>query len=221
MRPINSDPLPSHWNHAEWKHDDEKRLHVTLGLSVLLHAVLLLAWKLPPQVWKAADHAVLTVVLRGAAPLASSSPPAAEQRHEVAVLVQKSPAVATFSVPPKPAAQPAAVPPAARPQPAPAASQARQSTQTTAGRPSNSTPSVVGIAVTLVIGADGHVRQIFWDRLPALTDEQLRRVEAAIREKTYVAGQTLNEVVDVRGLLKLPPARPDESPVPAVPPASE
>ena len=210
-----------HWSHAEWKHDDEKRLHVTLGLSVLLHAVLLLAWKLPPQVWKAADHAVLTVVLRGAAPVAASTPPAAEPVHEVAVLVQKPPAVATFSVPPKPAAQPAAVPPAVRPQPGPAASQARLATQPTPGRPSNSIPSVVGVAVTLVIGADGHVRQMFWDQLPALTDEQFRRVEAAIREKTYAAGQTLNEVVDVRGLLKLPQARPEESPVSAVQPAGE
>lgn len=214
-------PAQSHWSHAEWKHDDEKRLQFALGLSVLLHAVLLLAWKLPPQVWKAADHAVLTVVLRGAAPLAPSTPPAAEQVHELAVLVQKDPATAAFSVPPKPAAPAAAVVPATRPQPALAASQARLSTQPTPGRLSNSIPSVVGVTVTLVIGPDGHVRQMFWDKLPALTDEQFRRVEAAIREKTYAAGQTINEVVDVRGLLKLPPARLEEIPAAVVQPAAE
>ncbi|MCX7156136.1 MAG: hypothetical protein NTW45_06805 [Rhodocyclales bacterium] len=211
----------SHWSHAEWKHDDEKRLHVTLGLSVLLHAVLLLAWKLPPQVWRAADHAVLTVVLRGAAPLAPSSSPAVEQLHDVAVLVQKHAAPAAFSVPPRELAKPAVAPPAVRPQPAPAVSQARVSTQATQGAPLNRNSSVVGVTVTLVIGADGRIRQMFWDQLPALTDEQFRRVEAAMREKTYAAGRTLNEVVDVRALLKLPQPRPQESPESAVRPAGE
>lgn len=214
-------PAQSHWSHAEWKHDDEKRLHVALGLSVLLHAVLLLAWKLPPQVWKAADRAVLTVVLRGAAPMAPSSPPVVEQPHEVAVLVQKHPAPAAFSVPPKPAAQVPAARPAARPQPSPALGPARLSTQATQGMPLNRNSSVGGATVTLVIGADGRIRQMFWDKLPALTDEQFRRVEAAMREKTYAAGQTLNEIVDVRGLLKLPQPRAEEIPASAFQPAGE
>lgn len=198
-----------HWSHAEWKHDDEKRFQITLGLSVLLHAVLLLAWKLPPPLWKTADHAVLTVVLRGAASLAPSAPAEAEKKGEVSVLVQ--PAPATFSVPPKPATQAVAEPSAARPQSAQIASPARVAPQPTQGRPSNAIPAPVGVSVMLVIGGDGRVRQIIWDQLPALTDEQLRRVEAAIREKAYAPGQTITEIFDVRGFLKLPPARSEES----------
>lgn len=202
----------SHWSHAEWKHDDERRFHLTLGLSVLLHALLLLAWKLPPQVWKAADHAVLTVVLRGAAPLAQSSPELAQPKPEVSVLVQKDPGPAAFSVPPRPVVQGAAARPEVRPQPVLSASQGRLAAQPTQGRPSNSAVAAVGVTVMLVIGGDGRVQQIFWDKLPALNDEQMRRLEAAIREKTYAAGQTRNEIVDVRSILKLPPARSEDSP---------
>ncbi|MDP2826183.1 MAG: hypothetical protein Q8O52_26285 [Sulfuritalea sp.] len=203
--------MQSHWSHAEWKHDDERRLHLTLGLSVLLHAILLLAWKLPPTVWKVADHAVLTVVLRGAAPLAQSSPPATEKKPDIAVLVRKEPAPAAFSVPPKPAAVAAVAPPAAPPQPAASAAKARVAEQPTPGRASNAPPAAVGVSVILVIGGDGRVNQIFWDRLPALTDEQLRRVEAAIRAKTYAGSQTISEIFDVRGFLRLPPARTEEN----------
>ncbi|MCX7150510.1 MAG: hypothetical protein NTY05_14075 [Rhodocyclales bacterium] len=211
---------PSHWSHSEWKHDDEKRFHLTLGLSVLLHAALLLAWKLPPQVWKAADHAVLTVVLRGAAPLAQSSPATAEHQPDVALLVQKDPAPATFSVPPKALVPGAVVPPAAR-QPMLVASPARMAVQPTPGRLSTSDPAAVGVTAMLVIDADGRLGQIFWDKLPALTDEQLRRVETVMRQKTYAAGRTFNELVDVLGILKLPPARPEESFAPQLPPAGE
>lgn len=210
-----------HWSHAEWKHDDEKRLYVTLGFSLLLHAVLLLAWKLPAPLWKAADQAVLTVVLRGAAPLAPSAPAAVEKKTELPVLVRKEPAPAVFSVPPKPAAQGAVAPPVTRPQSASAASPARVAPVPTPGRLSNSRPAPVGVTVMLVIGGDGRVQQIYWNTLPALTDEQLRRVEAAIREKTYAPGQTINEIFDVRGFLKLAPARTEEGLVPALPPATE
>ncbi len=208
-----------HWNHAEWKQEDEKRFQLTLGFSVLLHALLLLAWKLPPQVWKAADHAVLTVVLRGAAPLAQSSPAASEPKQDVTVLVQKEPAPAAFSVLPKPVVQGAPAPPAPRPQPTASVSQARVASQATVGRLSNAPPAPVGVTVLLVIGGDGRVGQILWDKLPALTDDQLRRVETVIRQRTYAAGQTLNEIVDVRAILRLPPAQADESTMPQQPAA--
>lgn len=201
----------SHWSHAEWKHDDEKRAQLTLGLSVLLHAVVLLAWKLPAPIWKAADQAVLTVVLRAASPPAQRSPAIAEKKMDVAVLVQKEPAVAAFSMPPKPAALGAVAPTVPGLQPAPAASRARLAAQPTPGRLVNSPPAPVGVTVLLVVGADGRAQQIYWNQLPALTDAQLRRVEAVIRERTYAAGQTVNELVDVRGILKLPPPQVDES----------
>lgn len=202
-----------HWSHAEWKHDDESRLYLTLGFSVLMHAALLLAWKMPAPVWKAADHAVLTVVLRGAAPLAQSSPTTGE-KADVAVLTRKEPAPAAFSMPPRPAASASTAPPVAPARPAAPPSRARAAMQPTPGHPANRNPAAVGVNVLLVVGGDGRVQQILWDQLPALTDEQLRRVEAVIRRKTYAAGQTLNEIVDVRSILQLPPARSEESPEP-------
>jgi hypothetical protein len=71
------------------------------------------------------------------------------------------------------------------------------------GRPLNQPPKALGVPVTLVVGLDGRVEQIFWDQLPALTNDQFRRLEALIREKSYAAGQTINELVDVRSLLNL------------------
>ncbi|OHC69274.1 MAG: hypothetical protein A3H93_07775 [Rhodocyclales bacterium RIFCSPLOWO2_02_FULL_63_24] len=206
----------SHWSHAGWKHDDASRFYVTLGVSVLLHAVLLLAWKLPAPLWKAADQAVLTVVLRGAAPLAPTTPAAAAKKTGVPVLLRKDPAASAFSVPPK-SAQGAMAPPMARPQSVLSASSARIAPVPIPGRLSNSTPAAVGVTVKLVISGDGRVQQIFWDSLPALTDEQLRRVEAAIRDKIYAGGQTINEIFDVRGFLKLPQVRSEESALPYQP----
>jgi hypothetical protein len=201
----------NHWSHAEWKQDDEKRLQFTLGFSILLHLVLLLAWKLPPQVWKVADHAVLTVVLRAAAPLPPSTQ-APEKKQDVAVLVQKDPAPATFSVPPKTLVAGTVAPAVAHPQLSLAATPARVAVQPTPGRPSNAAPAPVGVTVMLAIGEDGRVQQIYWDQLPALTDEQLRRVETAIRSKTYASRQTISEIIDVRGILKLPPVRSEDNP---------
>jgi hypothetical protein len=71
----------------------------------------------------------------------------------------------------------------------------------------------------LVIGSDGRANQIYWDKLPALTDEQLRRVESAIRSRSYTPGRTVTEVFDVREFLKLQPARNDDSSPPAPEPA--
>jgi hypothetical protein len=68
--------------------------------------------------------------------------------------------------------------------------------------------------VKLVTDDTGRANQIYWSNLPALTDEQLRRVEAAIRARRYAPGQTINDVFDVREFLKLPPARRDDVLVP-------
>jgi hypothetical protein len=211
----------SHWSHSEWKHEDARRFQFTLGFSVALHAALLLAWKLPPPVWKVADHAVLTVVLRGAATAIPVSPKAAEPERDVAVLVQKEATPAIFSVPPKPAVQAPAVPAVSR-SPLPLAGPGgRIAAQASPGRISNAPSAPVGISVLLVTGDDGRVNQIYWNKLPALTDEQLRRVERAIRAKTYASGQTISEVFDVREFLKLPPGPTEEGPpTPATEPSN-
>jgi hypothetical protein len=213
-------PALHRWSHAEWKHDDEKRFQRSLGLSVLLHAMLLLAWKLPPPVWKAADQAVLTVILRGVAPMAPGAEVAIEKKPDQSVLVKKEPAPVAIPVPvPAPATvtAPAVRPPAAQP-----GSPGRLAPRAAPGRLSTAASAPVGVPVLLVIGSDGRVNQIFWNTLPALTDEQLRRVEAAIRLKPYAPGQTVQEIFDVRGFFGLPQARSEESVTPPpAPPGAE
>jgi hypothetical protein len=206
-------PALHRWSHDEWKHEDEKRFQRSLGLSVLLHAMLLLAWKLPPPVWKAADHAVLTVILRGVAPMAHSADAASEKKPDQSLLVKKEPAPVAIPLPATvtatmqvPSPVPAVRPPAALP-----GSPGRLAPKAAPGRLSAAAPAPVGVPVLLVIGSDGRANQIYWNTLPALTDEQLRRVEAAIRLKTYAPGQTVQEVFDVRGFFGLPPARTEQS----------
>jgi hypothetical protein len=96
---------------------------------------------------------------------------------------------------------------------------ARIAAQPALGRTSNAQPAAIGVSVLLVIGSDGQVDRIFWDKLPALTDEQLRRVEAAIRAKSYIAGQTITEIFDVRGFLRLPREYSEDTAI--LPPAPE
>lgn len=201
----------NHWEHEVWKFDDERRFRLTLGISVALHALFLLFWNLPPPVWRAADAAVLTVVLRGAAPVVPVSPPVPEQAREASVLVQNDPRQATFSVPAKPPIPVPAVPAMPQPSPAIPGELGRRASKLNPGRASNATPAPVGISVMLVIGSDGRANQIYWDKLPALTDEQLRRVERVIRARIYRPGQTVTEVFDVREFLKLQPARSEDS----------
>ena len=191
------------WSHVEWKHDDEKRLQLALGLSVVFHALLLLAWKLPPPVWRAADQAVLTVVLRVALPRASSPPAAVEKSPAITMLVQKEPAPRVSSVPPaESVVQPVGVAVAETPGPESKASSRLvwPSSRGRAGR-SSRPPSPVGVTVTLVVarrwaGANGFSRT----GCPHLTDERLRRIEAAISPtRAMPRGRQSTELFDVRG----------------------
>ncbi len=204
-------PTLDQWSHAGWKHDDTRRLQSTLGISIMLHAAVLLAWKLPPELRKASEHRVLTVVLRGATMAESASEKFLAQDREAKVLARKDADPAIFSVPPKPVVPTPVTTFKNQPQMAPSGRQGQFATQANPGRVTNSRLAPVGVAVLLVIGVDGHVSQIFWDKLPALTNEQFRRVEAAILAKTYAPGQTVSEVFDVREFLKLPPVPTSDS----------
>lgn len=200
------------WSHAEWQHNEERRFLGSLCLSLLIHAVLLLAWKLPPPIWRAADHAVLTVVLRGAAPLAHSTDGTNENAAAAPLLVKQEPAPVAIPLPPKSVSTvPATSPPAIPASKVKSGSPGRMAPKAAPGRLSAEQVAPVGETVLLVIGNDGRVTQILWNTLPALTDEQLRRVEAAIRAKVYAPGQNLREVFDVRGFLNLQPTRTEGS----------
>jgi hypothetical protein len=207
-------PEASYGSHDAWKHEDERRFRLTLGLSVAFHVLLLLLWKLPAPAWKAADAAVLTVVLRGAATALPKVEATSEPQRAPSVLRQMEPAPATFSIPARPPV-PAQAPPAPiRPSSASAGEAGRKAAKSAPGKIANASPAVVGVAVKLVTDDTGRANQIYWSNLPALTDEQLRRVEAAIRARRYAPGQIINDVFDVREFLKLPPARRDDALVP-------
>jgi hypothetical protein len=68
-----------------------------------------------------------------------------------------------------------------------------------------------GVVVVLMVAPDGRVGDIYWDQLPAMTDEQLLQIEATIRQRHYpsnldVAGpRRITETLDVRAMLKLLP----------------
>lgn len=201
-----------HWNHVEWQQEDSRRLRFTLGLSILLHVVVLLAWRLPPQVWRVADHPVLTVRLRTSEAGAAVSSQSTGQSQKITVLAHDKGVAAvvgnpTLSVAPAPvvSAPRTFVEPGDPVQP---------SVRAAPGRAMNLSLTPAGVVVLMVIGDDGRPQQIYWDKLPALTNEQLMRVEAAMREKIYRGGRTIQEVVDVRGLLRLPLERPADIVVP-------
>ena len=207
-------PEASYGSHDAWKHEDERRFGLTLGLSVAFHVLLLLVWKLPAPAWKAADAAVLTVVLRGAATAMPKIEAIPEPQRAPSVLTHKESAPAAFSVPSRPP-PPAPVPRVrTRPADASAGEVGRKGDKSAPGRIANAPPGAVGVPVKLVTDDTGRANQIYWHNLPALTDEQLRRVEAAIRARRYAPGQIINDVFDVREFLKLPPARRDDALVP-------
>jgi hypothetical protein len=70
-----------------------------------------------------------------------------------------------------------------------------------------------GYSAVLMVDPDGRVGEILWAALPALTEDQLRTLERAIREGAYPSSpralgmRAINEPIDVRGLLNLPPSR--------------
>lgn len=77
-------------------------------------------------------------------------------------------------------------------------------------------------SVLMMVDGSGRPGQIFWDRLPALTDEQLRLIEARIRDYRYdpanrnrAVSETINVFDILRGAPPIPPHEPPaENPVP-------
>lgn len=196
----------SYWRHDEWKHEDERRFKVTLVVSAVLHALILLTWKIPPQMRNAVDSTVLTVVLRGTSSSATVSVTQRDQEKrpddEPPVLGLKAPEPVVL---PSQRYATSMAPIATKS--GTTGDAGRLAKQATPGAVVNVPPRPAGVTVMLVIGGDGRVNEIYWSTLPALTDEQLRRVERAIRGRAYMPGQTVTEVFDVREFLKLPPVR--------------
>jgi hypothetical protein len=200
------------WMAEEWREGDEevrsrRRFAVILAFSALLHLVVLFAIKLRPSVPSGSGYPVLTVMFQTMAPAPSAS---LRSRPPAETLVKPPPLPRPVAPAPSPVREtrPEVKLPA---QEAQIPSKANSGTNRPApGRDARASAAVGGFSVLMSIGDGGLITQILWDRLPALTDEQLKRLESILRANTYpesMAGTMVTEVVDVRGLLGLSPIK--------------
>ncbi|MBP6109811.1 MAG: hypothetical protein KA388_05195 [Rhodocyclaceae bacterium] len=188
--------LVSGWmRDGEWAEED-KRLLLMVGLSLLLHASVLWLWKSPRSNGSITISA-LTVLLPQRTDSSPTIPPPPP-------LVTKPVVVAPILIPL----------PTVAPKLAPALPSAPVSAPTPASLPAQDRASVAnqGVQVVLRLSAAGEVVQIFWNRLPALNDEQFRRLESSVRARHYgahLSDRSITEVIDVRALLSLPAVQSD------------
>ena len=188
--------LVSGWmRDGEWAEED-KRLLLMVGLSLLLHASVLWLWKSPRSNGSITISA-LTVLLpqrTDSSPTIPPPPPLVTKPVVVAPILIPLPTVASKLGPALPSA------PVSAPTPASLPAQDRASVANQ------------GVQVVLRLSAAGEVVQIFWNRLPALNDEQFRRLESSVRARHYgahLSDRSITEVIDVRALLSLPAVQSD------------
>lgn len=183
---------------------------VALGLSVLLHALLLsLHWTRPQATDSSGISALNAVLMRPPAPAPAAQAVPEKRRN------REKPAGST--------------PLAAEKSPTSLRHRAEDAENVTAGQRNTSeqSGSVDGssqyrsdkapagieahnalkpgeVRAVVMIREDGHVGQILWRRLPALTHDQLFRIEVAIRARKLPgaqAGQVRSEIINIKALL--------------------
>lgn len=194
------------WQRAD---EEDKRLLLMVGVSLILHATLLWLWKAPTASGSMTISA-LTVFL----PARADSRSSISEVHEPPVSVvspvtpplpvETKPAIVAPVLTPTPAVPPKTAPPITQ---APAISNVAGSPppQVRSNRPAD------GVVVVLRVNSDGEVFHIYWNQLPAITNEQFNRLEAIVRTRrfgSHVSDRTITEIIDVRALLDLPPAHP-------------
>ena len=210
-----------------WADEENRRLLITVGVSLALHGGALVWWKSPVASGSMSTSAV-TVFLPD---LPSSSAASVALTEPLPPLPSLVPPPLPMWTPPlfplAEAAKPsttAVTPPVTQP-----ATQRAQVASTSAADQSAAQPAPQaasqrrsdGVTVVLRVNADGKVTQIFWNRLPAISNEQLDRLEQIVRTRQFVphfTDRTISEIIDVRALLNLPPAQSADSvPINAVP----
>lgn len=197
---------------------DQRRFAWTLGLSIALHVLVLASGKGLPRAPAGSGYPVLTVGFQSSAPPPSPGAVAARRGVEPAPPTSVTRASTKAELPARDPAPDKVRPPERAPagtalQAAPATP--HQGPLATAlpaapGRDAHAEAAAGGVTARMVIGEGGRVRQILWRKLPALTREQFEQLEDLLRATTYaesMAGSTVTEIVDVRGLLGLPPVR--------------
>lgn len=196
---------------------EERRFVALLAASALLHATLIAQLNLPPREVAGTGYPVLSVVLKKLAPppaIESAEPALPPLFTEAATPPLRATPTLNTAKPPMPAVAPEQSPlteSSAAPTPRPAI------TPPAPGRDAQGLAAAGGVSAHFLIGEQGRIHSILWNRLPALTNDQFQRLEALLRENEYPhapAGSTLTEMVDVRGLLGLPPVRGSEPRLP-------
>ena len=197
--------LPVSW----WADEENKRLLLMVGVSLTLHVGVLALWKARVASGSMTKSELSVFLPR--APSVSVAP--AEDNLPLPATPEKI-AVPMTPVVAKPATVAPLLPPSAKVSPATLAS---PSSAPSADHAPIAAPQQVlakrqadGVTVILRVNAEGKVIQIFWNRLPAIDNAQFDRLEQSVRARqygTHVSDRTISEIIDVRGLLSLPPAQ--------------
>jgi len=188
---------------ADWivDREDKERLIQALFVSLVLH-ILFLSIKLPQQAFqRLAADSLLTVTFAAknttiATPLADGS--AKQLKSEKEILTQTQPT--DFILRSKPASPVPSVERQAssqEPVKASAADAMKAAESRYVHKPGEA-------RVLLEVNSDGQIGQIIWDMLPALSDEQFNRLEAAIRARGHPGPSNNNfvkETINVRDYL--------------------
>ena len=179
--------------YSGWAGRPDEHIRAALLLSLLLHLGMLAFWKLPPLILAMEGQKVLTVILLPPQPsslpeaemqavpepeLADSVPPPLPAEHAKAPEHEPEPPVERREAP---------VPPASITHQPAAESELFQAAPANPIVETRDNQIALQAQALLVIGADGSVGQIIWKSLPAVTEEELRRMEQMLRSGAYQA----------------------------------
>ena len=188
---------------AGWEsssHPPETRFRIALLVSAALHAVVLGFWNQTKPV-NPGGKRPLTVNFSprsGPAERVMSEPRVKEEKLPPSVLVQAStrPTDVEFHI----------APPPQKTVPAPVAIGVPSRTEAR----SHAMPAGM-VEVLLTIDEDGKPRDVIWSKLPALTREEFRRLEQAMRQKSYPSfgrTYTVTEVIEPHSMIQAFAPRP-------------
>lgn len=192
----------------------DRRFALAMCLSLLIHGLVMFGWRNQPLLRQAIADGTLIVSFRAQSPAEvpraemRQAEPESPRRDEAEKPVVLSAPSSAMRVAPTANRQPSPVlasVPAQLDEPRHAAPPApRQGEGVVPATPSRRARRPGEVAIIIIVDHDGRPGQIFWDRLPALTDEQFARLKLAVRSRVYgtaVAGTRLDEVINVFALL--------------------
>jgi hypothetical protein len=188
--------------------DENRRLRAAFFVSVLAHLGMLWQWSMSPVPSQPVSHGSLEVSFSKAAvasKLQAEAEPGVVQSQPV--LVVKPPVESNFVATVKPLP----------PRPTPVAAEPEKTVSQADATPQIEAPAPIKVRrpvlrsgeadVVMVVDAKGRVGVIYWNRLPALTDEQMQLVELRIRQRRFEEGKrggAVSEIINVFEILRAP-----------------